>query len=120
MSLVLAASLLAAQAAAPLAVDTPSKPLTMEQQTAVRCSVAFALAAQRQKAGAGADPGWPDLSTRGREYFVRTMAQLMDETGVTRSGLAQYIQPETAALEAPGQLEQVMPSCLVMLEASGL
>ena len=91
----------------------------MQQQTAMRCSVAIAMAAERQKAGKG-DAAWPDLSQRGREFFVRSLARLMDETGISREALMQAATQEAADLQEGKNLEQVMPACLLMLNASGL
>ena len=124
MSLILSAALIAAQAFAPQAVAPQAASpqpvgLSMQQQTAMRCSVAIAMAAERQKAGKG-DPARPDLSQRGREFFVRSLARLMEETGMTRQALMQAATQEAADLQDGGNLEQVMPACLLMLNASGL
>ena len=119
MSIILA-SLLAAQASMPLEERSDLVPLPVAQQTALRCSVAIAVAAEQQRAGTAANDSWPELTERGREFFVRSMAQLMDDTGMTREQLALYARPEVEALKDPQRLEQVMPACLLMLEASGL
>ncbi len=108
------------QAAAPHAAPPAPTRLTMPQQTALRCSVGIAMAAERQRAGTGADPDWPDLTERGREFFVRSLARLMDETGMTREALMQAAAPQVAELQQGEQLEEVMPACLLMLNASGL
>lgn len=118
MHAVLAAFVLAAQSAAPPAVAEPA-PLTVAQQSALRCSVAVAIAAERQRAGQASGKGWPDLTTRGREFFVRSLARLMDDAGLTRSMLATHIQRESEQLRQPGRLDEVMPPCLLLLEASG-
>ena len=98
----------------------PPRPvLNLQQQTALRCSVALALGAERDRAGT-ADVSWPDLRVRGREFFVRALAQLMDETGATREGLLAFVAPEAAALREPGRLEAAMPACLLLLDASGV
>ena len=115
----LSALVLAVQPAPPTITMSPI-PLEIRQQTALRCSVAIAMAAEQQRMGSAEDKSWPDLTTRGREYFVRSMAQLMDETGATREGIALYARPEVEALKQPGRLAEVMPACLVMLDASGL
>lgn len=111
--------MLAAQPAAPAITMTPV-PLDIRQQTALRCSVAIAMGAEQQRMGKPEDSSWPDLTTRGREYFVRSLAQLMDETGATREGIALYARPEVEALKQPGRLTEIMPACLAMLDASGL
>lgn len=120
MASILAAALLAAQAAVPLVTTPQPVPLTIEQQSAVRCSIAIAMAAEQQRAGQAAGKTWPDLTTRGREFFVRSLARLMDEAKLTRSMLTLYAQREAEALKQPGRLDEVMPPCLMFLEVSGL
>ena len=86
----------------------------------LRCAAAFALVAQGQATGDAAAKAWPDLSMRGREFFVRAMARLMDETGRDRTGIAALVNAEAQALTTSGELQKVMPSCLLMLEAAQL
>lgn len=115
----LAPALLLAQAPVP-DVGGISMPLNIQQRSALRCSLAIAMAAEQQRAGTPADPAWPDLTERGREFFVRSLAQLMEDTGLTREGLVERALPELDALKQSGQLAQVMPACLLLLDASGL
>lgn len=118
MHFFLAALALAAQGTAlPVA---PPDPLTIEQQSALRCSVAVAMGAEQQRAGRASGKDWPDLTVRGREFFVRSLAHLMDEAKLTRPMLTAHVQRETEALTQPGRLDEVMPPCLLLLEASGL
>ena len=108
------AALLAAQAA------PPAPALSQENRALLRCSAAFALVSQRQ---AGGDPvalRWPAMDIRGREFFVRSLARLMDQTGLDRGGVALLAQAEAKALQASGEADTVMPACLVMLESSGV
>jgi len=117
MHALLAALVLAAQGAAPSA---PAAPMSIAQQSALRCSVAIAMAAEQQRAGQASGKDWPDLTIRGREFFVRSLAKLMDEAQLTRPMLSAHAQREAALLEEPGRLADVMPACLLLLEASGL
>lgn len=117
---ILAALLLAAQSAVPPAVSAEPTPLPIAQQSALRCSIAIAMAAEQQRAGQAADAGWPDLTARGREFFVRSMAKLMDEAKLTRPALTIHARTEVEALKQPGRLREVMPACLLLLDASGL
>ncbi|MDG6080152.1 hypothetical protein E3U23_13235 [Erythrobacter litoralis] len=112
-------AVLAMQAAAPQAEPPAPLALTMQQQTALRCSIAIAMGAERQRTGGG-DADWPDLTERGREFFVRSLAQLMDDTGMSREALMQAAAGEAADLQDGENLHQVMPACLLMLNASGL
>ena len=99
----------------------PAAPaLTLQQNTALRCSVAFALVAEGQARGDPAMAGYPPLGERGREFFVRSSAQLMDETGLSREAVAALLAAEIEALREPGALDGVMPPCLLLLDASGL
>ena len=111
--------LLAAALALQSAPAEPA-PLSQENRALLRCAAAFALVAQGQATGDAAAKAWPDLSMRGREFFVRSMAQLMDETGRDRTGIAALVNAEAQALTTSGELHKVMPSCLLMLEAAQL
>lgn len=101
-------------------VDLPN--LSMEQRAALRCGVAFGLIAKGQAEGDPRAAAYPPMEPRGREFFVRTMAQLMDEEGLTRDQVNRLAFDTTMELtkEAPAAREKMMPTCLLMLEASGL
>lgn len=113
-------------AAVPLSAQVvdpaPALPaLTMEQETTLRCGVAFALVQQSREAGDAGFQDYPELGQRGQEFFVRTMAQLMEQTGANRDAIAKLVMREAEALKGDAQaIDQVMPACLLMLEASGL
>lgn len=107
---------LALQSAAP----AEPAPLPQESRALLRCAAAFALVARGQADGDAAAKAWPDLTTRGREFFVRAMAQLMDETGRDRAGITALAQAEAQALTANDDVTKIMPSCLLMLEAARL
>ena len=113
MTFILAAlaPMLAAQAAAIPALD-------LEQQTSLRCATAFAIVSAVQERGGASE--YPPLAERGSEFFVRTMARLMDETGTDRAGIQALVGAEAKELEDPERIEQVMPACLMLLESSGL
>jgi hypothetical protein len=105
---------LAAQAAA-----TPAA-LTLEQRTMVHCSAAFALVANRQQSGEQEALAFPAVAERGREYFVRAMASLMDSAGLDRTAVAGLLDAEARNLADSKELYKTMPACLLALEASGL
>lgn len=106
--------------AAPAQTITEPVAIAQENRAVLRCSAAFAMIANRQAQGEADARQWPDLGTRGREFFVRAMAQLMDATGLDRAGIAQLAGAEAKALSAKGAADKIMPSCLLMLEGSGL
>lgn len=114
-----AASLLLAAPALPQTPPAEPTPLSLQQSSALRCSAAFALGAAMQ--GRGLATGWPPLATRGREFFVRASARVMDETGRSREAvagtIAEYARPLAADQAA---LEAAMPPCLLLLDASGI
>ncbi len=114
----LLAALAPQPAPAPLAPEPT--PLPQESRALLRCAAAFALVAQGQAAGDPQAKAWPDLSLRGREFFVRAMAQLMDETGRDRAGIAALANAEAQALTDSDEVAKIMPSCLLMLEAAQL
>ena len=117
LSILAALSLVSAQSA-PAATPV----LTPPQAEALRCGVVFALVTrmQREGKGAGAAPGWPPLGTRGKEYFVRVTARLMEDTGATRDTISAIAAQEVPALQAEGVLDAARPACLSLLAASGL
>ena len=94
--------------------------LNLEQKTLVRCSAAFALAANLQESGDRSLGEIPELRARGQEYFVRAMASLMDAEGLSREAVAALLKAEVAELAQVDTLAKAMPACLVSLEASGL
>jgi hypothetical protein len=93
--------------------------LTPPQAEALRCGVVFALGAKLQADKAPLAAGWPPLTTRGKEYFVRVTAQLMDDTGASRETLAAMAIRQVPALSEPEALAAAMPGCLPLLDASG-
>lgn len=114
-------ALLASLFAAPLLAQAPApepQPLSLQQSTALKCSAAFARGAALQARGEGAE--WPPLAARGREFLVRTSAQIMDETGRSRDLVALELTRQSQALAAPGALTAAMGPCLLLLDASGL
>lgn len=115
LALLLAAPALA-QAPAP--EQGPPGALSLQQSTALKCSAAFAIGAAMQARGEGSE--WPALAQRGREFFVRVSAQIMDETGRTRDQVAAELTGQAKSLGEPGALAAAMPPCLLLLDASGL
>lgn len=108
--------------AAPAADPPPASPavLSQENRALLRCAAAFAVVSNGQANGEAGAQQWPALGTRGREFFVRVMAQLMDASGVDRAGIAELAGAEARALSANGEIDKIMPSCLLMLESSGV
>ena len=94
--------------------------LSLEQKTLVRCSAAFALAANLQESGDRSLGEVPELRARGQEYFVRAMASLMDQKGLDREAVSALLMAEVAELAEGDTLAKAMPPCLVSLETSGL
>jgi hypothetical protein len=108
--------------AAALALQTaaPAPALSQEDRALLRCAAAFAVISNRQANGDTSAQQWPELGLRGREFFVRAMAQLMDTSGFDREGIAALVSNEAKAMVTRGEVDQVMPTCLTMLEASGV
>ncbi|XUU61208.1 hypothetical protein ACRAQ6_02750 [Erythrobacter sp. HA6-11] len=123
----LAAALLAALPATAIAqqdngasFDPASVQLSLENQTLLRCSAAFALVSFGQENGNEAALAWPKLDPRGQEFFVRSLAKLMDDTGLTRDQVSALASREAQRLLDEDQVDAVMPACLAMLESSGV
>ena len=115
-----AASLTLAAQPAPPAADAPQ--LSLEQATGLRCGVAFALVAQGQQAGDPAALAYPAMNPRGKEFFVRFMAALMEDPRFSRDLVTSLAMRETQELArgGPEALSAVMPACLQLLDLSGL
>ena len=101
---------------------------SLEQKTLLRCSAAFAIIANEQQRGIASALAYPPLAERGKEYFVRSSARLVDELQVSREQVEAMLRSEVEALQAgsvaaqnPAQyVDQVMQPCLLSLAASGL
>ena len=93
----------------------------------LRCSATFAIVASEQQRGAPSTAAYPPMAERGREYFVRAGARLMDELQLTREQITARLRAEVesvqaAAAQAPDRTRYVdglMQPCLSALEASG-
>lgn len=94
--------------------------LSQSSKALLSCSAAFAIVSHGQSNGNEAALQWPKLEERGREFFVRSLAQLMDETGLDRDGISKLVSAEAQRLWDKDEIEAVMPACLVMLESSGV
>lgn len=102
------------------AMPAAPQPLTQERRALLRCAVAFAMVSGAQANGDAEAMKWPELGTRGREFFVRAMAQLMDATGRDRAAISALASTEAQALTTNDEVGKIMPSCLLMLDASGV
>ena len=123
--LALAALPLAAQdapATGPAAAETALPTLTLEQRSSLRCGVAFGLIAKGQAEGDARAVAYPEMEPRGREFFVRTMAQLMDDHGLTReqAGKLSFDTLKDLMALPLDEREALLPACFAMLDASGL
>ena len=117
MTLHLAALVLAA---APVEASAPAPALAPPQLAALRCGVVFAMGSKMQLARKPAAAAWPPLAIRGKEYFVRVFARLMDDTGASRDQLSALAGKEAAALEDDRTIVAAMPGCLGLLDAAGV
>ena len=113
---------LAFAVAAPAAAQqpAPAPQLTDEQRTLLHCSATFAIVSGRQHAGDKAALALPDITTRGREYFVRALVELMDEAHLDHDTVVKLVQDEAARLQDSPDLLKDMPACLASLVASKL
>ncbi|WP_073977055.1 hypothetical protein [Erythrobacter donghaensis] len=98
--------------------------LPLEQAAAARCAVAFATVSRWQKAGDARGSEYPDIAASGgREFFVRVMAKLMEDTGLGREDIIALSTRAADDNEGEGGAERVraiMPACTLMKTAAGL
>jgi len=110
--------------AAPVPVITAFDQLPIEEAAAPRCAVAFATVGRWQMVGDPRGADYPDMENDGgREFFVRTMANLMEGRGLSRGDVATILTNEAAALSSDEGAERVaamMPACLLMKRSAGL
>lgn len=96
--------------------------LTLQQSASLRCGVVFGTITAAQDRGDEDALAFPPMKERGREFFVRTMAKLMDDENLDRDQVKALVM---------GQIEEIvetnttdvadeMPACMLMLEAAGL
>ncbi|MBY6218810.1 hypothetical protein [Qipengyuania aquimaris] len=120
-ALVHPASLAAQETDAP--VDLPA--LTLEQQTNLRCGVVFGIVDGYQSRNDERALAYPTIAPRGREFFVRTTAKIMEDERFTRPVIVSHVGRQMASLETDGEhdfeaIDEIMPACLSLLDASGL
>ena len=101
------------------AAPTVEPQLTPPQAQALRCGVVFALGARLQADNSPLAASWPALGTRGKEYFVRVTARLMDDTGASRETLSAMAMRHVPALADPTATAAAVQECLPLLDASG-
>jgi len=98
--------------------------LPLEHAAAARCAVAFATIGRWQKTGDARGSSYPDIEAAGgREFFVRVMAKLMEETGLGREDIIALSTRAADENEGEGGAERVkaiMPACNLMKTAAGL
>jgi hypothetical protein len=124
LALALSAPPLAAQDG--VAKETPG--LGLEQAMQLRCSAAFGIIAGEQARGVESAKAWPPLGERGREFFVRAAAAMMDDLGLTREQVQALLKAEVARLQDDAMnaadpaayIDSVMQPCLLALDGSGL
>jgi len=105
---------LLALASAPLAAAP--RALTPDERMGLTCASAFAMVAAGQARGEAQMAQYPPLAARGREWFVRLAAQLMDDAGLDQAGVRAATEQAAATLRRTG-VTDVMPACLRALDA---
>lgn len=108
------------QATSPVPSDSGQEDvkLSIPAQAGLRCSAAFALVSYGQENGNEASLQWPTIDPKGREYFVQTIARIMDETGIDRNQAASLVEAEAERLLDANEIDSVMPSCLALLDST--
>ena len=113
-------NLILASALAFTSQGTELPQLNLAQQTSLRCSAAFALVQRDRNGDRNSHPDYPEMEERGKEFFIQTGLQLMAETGIGEAQYQELIYAEIDSLSAPQKLAEVMPGCLLLLDASGI
>lgn len=100
-----------------LAAQTPAPQLSLDHRMLVRCSAALAIVAREQENGKPDALRYPALGERGREFFVRASAQVMDEAGLNRDQIEAALLAEAQELRDNQAVDEIMPVCLGLLPA---
>ncbi len=108
-------ALLAAPAMATAQAPVPQ--LSLDHRMLVRCSAAFAIVSNGQDNGNAEALQYPPLAERGREFFVRASARVMDEAGLDRTQIEAALSAEAQEMWDNGTIAEVMPACLSLLPA---
>lgn len=109
--------LLAAVGVVAGAAGAAPRALSGEERTGLRCAAAFALVAGGQARGEAEAQRYPPMVPRGREFFVRLSAQLMDDAGLDANAIRAATEAEAADLRRTGGVGGVMGFCLGVLDA---
>lgn len=97
--------------------------LSIEETTATRCGIAFAIGQGMQQSGDERSSDWPDIQEAGgREFFVRAVVGLMDAHSLDRQTVLDLADKEVARHMESGleEVTEMMPGCLLLLEAADL
>lgn len=100
----------------PLMAQDAAAKLTLEHRMLLRCSSAFAIIAHGQGKGDPEALAYPPMEETGREFFVRASARVMDEAGLDRVTLERELSVQAQAMRVSGQVTQIMPTCLSLLD----
>ena len=117
MILALASAL--ALAATP-AQAAPAPQLDNAQQTSLKCAITLSIGTELQRRGDPVAAGWPPLGDRARDFFVRVMAQLMDDTGMTHDQVAALVREQSKPLADKKVVSRAMPGCVELMKDSGV
>jgi hypothetical protein len=120
--------LLLAVAGSPLAAQVPpARPdqLNLESQVALRCSAAFGIVASEQARGDAKALALPPLAARGKEFFVRSGAFIMQQASLDEDQYRALVSEEVAVLkreaaqsgDPAAHMAGVVNSCLPLLDA---
>ena len=102
----------------------PTKPtsfaqLPIEEATAPRCGMAFAIVQGWQEADDTRGKQWPSMAeANAREFFLRAMVRLIDQYSLERPDVTRLVEVEQQRHQAGGfaSVEAMMPACLALLE----
>ncbi len=111
-------------ASEPLPKVTSIDQMPIEQSASIRCGLAFAVVSRWQNQDDSRGEAYPDMTAEGgREFFVRSLVPLMEDRAMTRVEVQSLIMREARELEQVddgGQVQAMMPACLLMKRSSGL
>jgi len=107
-----------------LSIDEESISLTAENNALITCSAAFAIDSVPTLEGQNrlgySEEDLSDMVKQRREFFVRSLVKIMDETGMSRDQVSEKVRSTVSRIVDQGTIATILPACSQILEASVL
>jgi len=99
--------------------STPAAPvpaLSLEHRMVLRCGAAFAMVAFGQENGNEDALEYPPIEQKGADFFAVEVERVMREAQLDDEQIVAALSAEADELYQSGQLDDIMPACLSLLD----